>query len=81
MGTKGHGGRSCRAVGLFVLGHSPLPTCGPPRGLRRLMHADRGATAAEYALMVGLIAIVIFATVIIVGERVNDLFAIPPGYL
>jgi pilus assembly protein Flp/PilA len=45
------------------------------------MRADRGATAAEYALMVALIALVIIATVMIVGERVNDLFAIPPGYL
>jgi pilus assembly protein Flp/PilA len=81
MGTKGHDVRSRRAAGLVVPDHSPLPTCGPPRGLRHLMRADRGATAAEYALMVALIALVIIATVMIVGERVNDLFAIPPGYL
>jgi hypothetical protein len=67
MGTKGHDVRSRRAAGLVVPDHSPLPTCG--------------ATAAEYALMVALIALVIIATVMIVGERVNDLFAIPPGYL
>jgi hypothetical protein len=68
MGTNGHDVRSRRVAGLVVLGHrSPLPT--------------RGATAAEYALMVALIALVIIATVMIVGERVNDLFAIPPGYL
>ena len=80
MGTKGHdakpsSGRSSRARPLAT------PHLRPPRGLRRQVRADRGATAAEYALMVALIALVIIATVMIVGERVNDLFAIPPGYL
>ena len=35
---------------------------------------DRGATAVEYGLMVGLIAVVIIAAVILLGEQLNFLF-------
>lgn len=35
---------------------------------------DRGATAAEYALMVGLIAVVIVVAVMAFGLSVNGLF-------
>lgn len=40
---------------------------------------ERGATAVEYALMVGLIAIVIVAGVSTFGFAVSDLFLIPAG--
>jgi pilus assembly protein Flp/PilA len=35
---------------------------------------EKGATAVEYGLMVGLIAAVIIATVILLGEQLNTLF-------
>ncbi len=40
---------------------------------------ERGATAVEYGLMVGLIAIVIVAGVSTFGLAVSDLFLIPAG--
>lgn len=40
---------------------------------------DRGATAVEYGLMVGLIAAVIIVGVTAFGLAVNDLFYIPAG--
>lgn len=36
---------------------------------------DLGATAVEYGLMVGLIAVVIIAAVIFLGETLTDIFA------
>ena len=35
---------------------------------------DRGATAVEYGLMVGLIAVVIIAAVVLLGENLLALF-------
>ncbi|MGJ9372356.1 Flp family type IVb pilin [Nesterenkonia sp. CF4.4] len=35
---------------------------------------DRGATAVEYGLLVGLIAVVIIGAVILLGGTLNDLF-------
>ncbi|MBB1024484.1 MULTISPECIES: Flp family type IVb pilin [unclassified Dietzia] len=35
---------------------------------------DRGATAVEYGLMVGLIAVAIIAAVILLGGNLNTLF-------
>lgn len=35
---------------------------------------DRGATAVEYGLMVGLIAVVIIAAVVILGGYLEDIF-------
>ena len=35
---------------------------------------DRGATAVEYGLMVGLIAVVIITAVILLGGQLNVLF-------
>lgn len=35
---------------------------------------DRGATAVEYGLMVGLIAVAIIATLVILGPQLNALF-------
>jgi pilus assembly protein Flp/PilA len=40
---------------------------------------DRGATAVEYGLMVGLIAAVIIAAVTAFGIAVDGLFFIPAG--
>ncbi len=40
---------------------------------------DRGATAVEYGLMVGLIAVVIVLGVTAFGIAVNGLFFIPAG--
>ncbi|MGM1028532.1 MAG: Flp family type IVb pilin [Actinomycetota bacterium] len=35
---------------------------------------DRGATAVEYGLLVGLIAIAIIATLLLLGPELNDMF-------
>lgn len=35
---------------------------------------DRGATAVEYGLMIGLIAVAIIATLVALGPRLNGLF-------
>ena len=40
----------------------------------RLKREEKGATAVEYGLMVGLIAVVIIAAVIALGGRLNTLF-------
>jgi pilus assembly protein Flp/PilA len=42
--------------------------------LDQLRHGDRGTTAIEYALIAGLIAVVIVAAVTAVGTGVNNLF-------
>ncbi len=39
------------------------------------MRDDRGATAVEYGLMVGLIAVVIIAVVTLLGKNVSGLFS------
>lgn len=36
---------------------------------------DRGATAVEYGLMVGLIAVVIIVAVVFLGDTLSDVFA------
>ena len=41
---------------------------------RQLRDMETGATAVEYGLMVGLIAVVIIATVILLGDQLNQLF-------
>jgi pilus assembly protein Flp/PilA len=51
------------------------------RGPSGQLARDHGATAAEYALMVSLIALVIFGAVLTFGQKVEQLFSIPPGYL
>ena len=40
----------------------------------RLKTEEKGATAVEYGLMVGLIAVVIIAAVVALGGRLNTLF-------
>ncbi len=40
----------------------------------RLTSEDRGATAVEYGLLVGLIAVVIIAAVVLLGTKLSDLF-------
>jgi pilus assembly protein Flp/PilA len=42
---------------------------------------DRGATAVEYGLLVGLIAVVIIAAVTLLGARLNALFQAIAGAL
>jgi pilus assembly protein Flp/PilA len=41
---------------------------------RDRMREEKGATAVEYGLMVGLIAVVIIATVTLLGGQLNTLF-------
>lgn len=48
---------------------------------RRIEDRERGATAVEYGLMVGLIAAVIVATVGLLGGRLNALFAFVLGQM
>ena len=58
--------------------------CELSKRLRRRSHFprdDRGATAVEYGLMVGLIAVVIILGVTAFGIAVNELFFIPSGAL
>jgi len=45
----------------------------------RLQDSDRGASAAEYALVASLIAVVIIGSVTALGVAVNALFAFPAG--
>jgi pilus assembly protein Flp/PilA len=40
----------------------------------RLDREEKGATAVEYGLMVGLIAVVIIFAVTTLGEQLNELF-------
>lgn len=40
----------------------------------RLEREEKGATAVEYGLMVGLIAVAIIAAVVLLGENLTDLF-------
>ncbi len=40
----------------------------------RLKREEKGATAVEYGLMVGLIAVVIIAAVVALGGRLDTLF-------
>ena len=40
----------------------------------RLKKDEKGATAVEYGLMVGLIAVVIIVAVTLLGDRLNGLF-------
>ncbi len=42
---------------------------------------DRGATAVEYGLLVGLIAIVMIAGVALLGTKLSDLFTTASGKL
>jgi pilus assembly protein Flp/PilA len=42
--------------------------------LQQLRDREDGATAVEYGLMVGLIAVAIIATVVLLGEQLNSLF-------
>ena len=40
----------------------------------RLKREEKGATAVEYGLMVGLIAVVIIGAVVILGNKLSGLF-------
>ena len=39
-----------------------------------VLNRDRGATAVEYGLLVGLIALAIIAIVVIMGHKLADIF-------
>ena len=43
--------------------------------IRNLLHRDEGQDLAEYALLIGLIALVVMVAVIILGENLSTLFA------
>jgi pilus assembly protein Flp/PilA len=47
----------------------------------RLKRDEKGATAVEYGLMVGLIAVVIIAAVTLLGGRLDGLFRAIAGAL
>ena len=40
-----------------------------------VLNRDRGATAVEYGLLVGLIALVIIGVVALLGTKIHDIFA------
>jgi pilus assembly protein Flp/PilA len=48
---------------------------------RRIEDRDRGATAVEYGLLVGLIAVAIVGTLVALGPRLNALFQTVLGAL
>jgi Flp pilus assembly pilin Flp len=50
---------------------------GLVRGRAGLHRGDHGATAAEYALVASLIALVIVTSVTLFGQNVITLFAVP----
>ena len=47
--------------------------------MARLRTEEKGATAVEYGIMVGLIAVVIIVGVTAFGQGVDALFTIPAG--
>lgn len=47
------------------------------RGRLGTRRGDHGATAVEYGLMVGLIAVVIVVSVVAFGRNVSDLYNVP----
>jgi pilus assembly protein Flp/PilA len=66
-------------LSFFVALQSRLATAG-----RRLSREETGATAVEYGLIVGLIAVAIVAVLIILGPQIAGLFtqvsdSIPEG--
>jgi len=50
-----------------------------PSGGARDAAPDHGATAVEYAIMISLIAAVIFATVLVLGQQVLGFFTTAEG--
>ncbi len=45
--------------------------------LRTIESGERGATAVEYALLIAMIAAVIFSIVTLMGTKVIDLYNVP----
>ena len=43
---------------------------------RKVAQNDKGAAAVEYGLLVGLIAVVIIAAVLLLGNQLNALFTL-----
>lgn len=58
-----------------------LQTLGLSAKRRLTRSDDTGATAVEYGLMVGLIAVAIIATVTLLGTQLNTLFTEITGAL
>ena len=56
-----------------------MPRLPPGEAASRPPGSDRGATAAEYALMASLIAVVVVGAVAALGLGVQGLFAFPVG--
>jgi pilus assembly protein Flp/PilA len=55
----------------------PHPFCqssGDPRMLRKFLRDENGATAIEYSLIAGFIALAIIAAVGLTGQRLVQLF-------
>jgi pilus assembly protein Flp/PilA len=42
--------------------------------LARLSREEKGATAVEYGLIVGLMAVIVVAAFVILGPKINSLF-------
>jgi pilus assembly protein Flp/PilA len=49
--------------------------------LLAIRHEERGATAVEYGMLVALIAAVIVAVVVVLGEQIRDAFDAISGEL
>lgn len=43
-------------------------------GIRKFVVQDEGATAVEYGMMIGLIAVVIIVAIVALGTQLNTLF-------
>lgn len=50
-------------------------------GIRKFARDEEGATAVEYGIMVGLIAVVIIGAVAAIGTRLGELFGDIQGCL
>jgi Flp pilus assembly pilin Flp len=75
MATKTPQVRSRALLHVSVLAVASIS--GLALGRRDARRGDQGATAAEYALVAGLIAVVIVAAVTIFGRNVSGLFNVP----
>lgn len=45
------------------------------RGIQRFFLEEEGASAVEYGILVALIAVAVVATVYLVGQELNNVFA------
>jgi Flp pilus assembly pilin Flp len=70
-------GKRNNALAAFAAVLALASLSGLALGRRGSRRGDQGATAVEYALMAGLIAVVIVVSVTLFGRNVSGLFQVP----